>query len=316
MDRPLVSIVTPTYNQAEYIEETVESVLSQSYSNIEYVVIDDGSTDDTPNVLEKYMGKDGVQIIRYEQNCLGQTKTINMGWEQSNGQILAYLNSDDTYYNEDVVSEAVEALESNLQAHIVYGGSVYTDSTGRTIGTYEAGAVDFDAMVLQGANPIPQPSTFIRREVFENVGPLDETIFSPMDWDFWLRSCIKFEFLYVPEVWSTFRLHPSSKSSRGGSRAAADFLRIYDKLLEDPDFPDYLKEQRNKLYSRAHLMAANQNDLALDSKSYRSSLWKAWKAYPGNLNMRDYLKWGGSLFGCFWELWLSKHRLRRFAKLK
>src|SRR5918997_5227800 len=118
---PLVSIVTPTYNQAAFLRETLDSVLAQDYPFIEHIVIDDGSTDETPRVLEEYAGR--VEWERHDN--MGQTPTINKGWQRSRGEILTWLNSDDTLLP-GAVTKAVEYLQSHPGCDIVFGDTLFT----------------------------------------------------------------------------------------------------------------------------------------------------------------------------------------------
>src|SRR3989339_1563115 len=135
---PLVSIITPTFNQSKFLSETIESVLKQDYDNVEYMVINDGSTDNTEEILKKY----GDRITWETQKNIGQTPTINKGWKKSKGSILAYINSDDTYYDSNSVSIAVNFLKNNPEVGIVYGDSIYIDENGKELGKYNA--YDFD----------------------------------------------------------------------------------------------------------------------------------------------------------------------------
>src|SRR5258708_16196438 len=128
-DLPTVTIVTPAYNQADFLRDTVESVLSQDYPNIEYVVLDDGSTDDTPKILADY----GDQFIWESQKNMGQTPTINKGWGQTHGEIITWLNSDDTFYDPTCVRRAVEYLIDHPETGIVFGDSMYTEADGTEI---------------------------------------------------------------------------------------------------------------------------------------------------------------------------------------
>src|SRR5712675_288459 len=119
--RPLVSIVTPTFNQADFLRDTLDSVLAQDYPNIEYLVIDDGSTDATPAILGEYTGR-----VEWESQAnMGQTPTINKGWERSNGDIITWLNSDDTFLP-GAVSKAVSYLEAHPDVGIIFGDSLFT----------------------------------------------------------------------------------------------------------------------------------------------------------------------------------------------
>src|SRR4030095_9000889 len=122
---PTVSIVTPAYNQAEFLRDTIESVLAQDYPNIEYVVLDDGSTDETPNILAEYGDR-----FRWETHAnMGQTATINKGWAMTSGEIVTWLNSDDTYLP-GAVSKAVDFLQRNPDVGVVYGDTLTTEADG------------------------------------------------------------------------------------------------------------------------------------------------------------------------------------------
>ena len=123
--QPLVSVVTPAYNQAAFLRDTIESVLSQDYLAIEHQIIDDGSTDETPQILAEYEGR--AWIERHENR--GQTPTINKGWERAKGDILTWLNSDDTFLP-GAVTAAVEYFEKNPDVGIVFGDTLFTDEHG------------------------------------------------------------------------------------------------------------------------------------------------------------------------------------------
>src|SRR4030095_8191994 len=125
---PTVSIVTPAYNQAEFLRDTIESVLEQDYPNIEYVVLDDGSTDETPQILAEYGDR-----FRWETHTnMGQTATINKGWAMTSGEIITWLNSDDTYRT-GAVSKALDYLQDNRDVGIVFGDSMFTEADGTEI---------------------------------------------------------------------------------------------------------------------------------------------------------------------------------------
>ena len=126
--QPLVSVVTPTYNQAAFLRDTIESVLSQDYPAIEFQIIDDGSTDNTPDILKEY---DGRALIERHENR-GQTPTINKGWERANGEILTWLNSDDTFLP-GAVTAAVDYLQKHPEVGIVFGDTLFTNPDGSPI---------------------------------------------------------------------------------------------------------------------------------------------------------------------------------------
>jgi glycosyltransferase involved in cell wall biosynthesis len=175
---PTLSVVTPAYNQAEYLRDTVESVLSQDYPNIEYVVLDDGSTDETPNILAEY----GNCFVWESQKNMGQTATINKGWSMTSGEIITWLNSDDTFYSSTSVSEALRLLIDRPDVGIIFGDSMFTEADGTELGPTRP-IVDFTyrKMVVDCENSISQPSAFIRRDVIKKVGALDPQYYYFMD---------------------------------------------------------------------------------------------------------------------------------------
>src|SRR5688572_12229988 len=130
---PTVTVVTPAYNQGEFLRDTIESVLSQDYPNIEYVVLDDGSTDDTPKILAEY----GDRFKWESQKNMGQTATINKGWAMTGGEIITWLNSDDTYLP-GAVSKAVDYLQRHQDVGVVYGDTLTTEADGTPFGRSKA----------------------------------------------------------------------------------------------------------------------------------------------------------------------------------
>src|SRR5712664_463639 len=233
---PLVSVVTPTFNQAAFLTETIESVLSQDYPNIEYLIFDDGSTDETPEILSAYTGR-----VEWESHAnMGQTATINKGWERSHGEIITWLNSDDTYLP-GAISKAVDYLQKHPAIDIVYGDTLLTNADGSPIERMKAAEFNYDELVAKDHNPIPQPSAFIRRSVMEDVGLLDPSYYYFMDWYFWLRAGIDHSIAYFPELLSTYRLHEASKTVAQAVRAAPELEYMYRKFFSRPDLPEDIR---------------------------------------------------------------------------
>lgn len=230
---PLVSVVTPTYNQADFLRDTLESVLSQDYPRIEYQVLDDGSTDKTPQILAEYSDR----VASERQTNRGQTPTINTGWERAQGDIFTWLNSDDTFLP-GAVTTAVNYLQEHPDVDIVFGDSLFTRPDGEPIErSKDRTGFDYRAFVLQCENPIAQPSAFIRRSVIEDIGLLDPSYYYFMDWDFWLRAGIRHQIAYFPELLSTYRLHQESKTVAQPARAAPELEYMYRKFFARPDLP-------------------------------------------------------------------------------
>lgn len=245
MDRhnlPLVSVVTPAYNQGAFLRDTIESVLSQNYPRIEFLVLNDGSSDNTEAILKKYSGR-----IRWETHTnMGQTATINKGWRQTNGDIITWLNSDDTYLP-GAVKSGVEYLLSHPETGIVFGDSLFTKSDGTPLErTRPLPSFDYFEFVAGCENPISQPSSFIRRSVIEKAGELDPSFYYFMDWDFWLRAGLHCRIDYVPELWSTYRLHAESKTVAQAIRSAPELEYMYNKYFSSPDLPSRILRIKKK----------------------------------------------------------------------
>ncbi|HWI41081.1 MAG TPA: glycosyltransferase family 2 protein [Verrucomicrobiae bacterium] len=217
---PVISVVTPSYNQGRFLPQTIESVLSQEGDfSIDFIVVDGGSTDDSVDVLRHYEGLlrqgdrqtkcRGISFRWTSESDSGQTDALMKGFRQSTGGILAWLNSDDTY-----LAGALQAASTHFAEHpdtgLLYGDSWYCDTDGNVIGRYRT--ADFDFERLAWFNFICQPSTFFRRDVFQRVGGLDESLHFAMDYDLWIRIGREFPCRYLPQFLSTYRLHEASKT--------------------------------------------------------------------------------------------------------
>ena len=282
---PLVSIVTPTYNQARYLEETIQSVLQQDYPNIEYIVLNDGSTDETEEILRKYDG----QIIWESHENIGQTPTINKGWRLSQGQIIAYINSDDTYIVPDAIRKGVEFLLANPDVTVVYGDAYEIDESGKIVKYHSAPDCDFTALVKNWIRTlnwqIVQPSTFIRREILDEVGYLDPSIYYAMDLEYWLRIGTKnFKIAHLAEPLSCYRLHSESKTVSTHAKNAPDFVNIYNKIFERSDLPKEFRDLRRQAKSGAYLRTAKAYHAALDYEQSRHYMLKGFSIYPPNIS--------------------------------
>lgn len=219
---PLVSIVTPSFNQARYLEETIRSVLDQDYGPIEYIIVDGGSTDGSVEVIQRYAKRLGWWISEPDQ---GQTDAINKGFAHAQGEILAWLNSDDTYLP-GAIHEAVTYLESHPQAGMVYGDANLIDESGRVLGQFPARQTDYQRL-RRGYVHIPQQAAFFRAALWREVGPLDPTFYFAMDYDLWVRLARIAPLHYYPRSWANFRLHQSGKSVISDERCWPEMVRVH-----------------------------------------------------------------------------------------
>jgi len=275
---PLVSIVTPTYNQAAFLPETIDTVLSQDYPHIEHIVIDDGSTDNTREILSRY----GDRFIWESQANQGQTPTINKGWQQSRGEIITWLNSDDTYLP-GAVTKAVEYLQQHPDIDVVYGDTLFTEADGTPLEQTRARHFSYRGLVADCFNPIPQPSAFIRRKVIEDIGLLDPHFYYFMDWDFWLRAGVRHSLAYYPELLSTYRLHEESKTVAQAVKAAPELEYMYRKFFAMPDLPDNVRRLEKEAMMNMYITTGGYYLNGGDRKAARRMARKALQTKPASL---------------------------------
>jgi glycosyltransferase involved in cell wall biosynthesis len=219
---PLVSVVTPSYNQARFLEETIQSVLDQDYPSVEYIVIDGGSTDGSLEIIQRYADRLGWWVSERDQ---GQTDALNKGFAQAKGEILAWLNSDDTYLP-GAISEAVAFLETYPDVGLVYGDANLVDEQGSLIGKFPARQTDYRRL-LRGYVHIPQQSAFFRADLWRQVGPLDPSFYFAMDYDLWVRLARVATLVYYPRSWANFRLHGDAKTASADDRCWPEMLRVH-----------------------------------------------------------------------------------------
>jgi len=202
---PLVTIVTPSYNMAKYLPETIESVLSQDYPNIEYIVIDGGSTDGTLEVLRRYQDR-----LRYVSGPdQGPSDAASQGFRKARGEILAWLNADDSYLP-GAVRTAVDYLLGHPETDVVYGEAWWIDENGKVIGRYPT--LPFDAKVLARDCFICQPAAFLRAAAYRRC-ELDPATNWSFDYDLWIRMAkAGFRFDTIPQYLANSRMHYGAKT--------------------------------------------------------------------------------------------------------
>ncbi len=219
---PLVSIVTPSFNQARYLEATIQSVLSQTYPRLEYIIVDGGSTDGSVDIIKKYESKLAWWVSEKDK---GQTDALNKGFTHAKGDILAWLNSDDTY-EPGAISEAVHLMQQNPEIGLLYGDANYINEEGRVIGKFPAAQTDLKRL-REGYVHIPQQATFFRGNLWREVGPLDPSFYFAMDYDLWVRLAAHSQVKYVPQTWANFRLHTAGKTIAADDRCWPEMVRVH-----------------------------------------------------------------------------------------
>ena len=219
---PVISVVTPSFNQGAFLEETLLSVLSQEGTfYLDYLVIDGGSDDDSPQIIQAFAERvekgewqgncEGTQFRWISEQDRGQADALAKGFQLAEGAILAWLNSDDVYLP-GTLQVIADFFRDNPEVALLYGDAHYCDATGGLLGRYPT--ENFDLAKLAWFNFICQPATFFRKEAFEAVGGLDDTLHYAMDYDLFVRIGRRFNCRYLPRCFATYRLHLEAKTMR------------------------------------------------------------------------------------------------------
>lgn len=250
-DLPLVTILTPTYNQAAFLEETIRSVLDQDYPRLDYLVLDDGSTDGTAAVLDRYAGK-----LRRERHAnRGETRTVNRGFGMARGEIVGVVNSDDPLLP-GAVRAAVEALAADPRALAAYPDWREIGAHGEKIRDVFLPDYDLFHLVTQFECGIG-PGAFLRRAAIERIGGRDESFVYAGDLDYWYRLARIGGLTHVPRILATHRTHPNAASTTGrGGRLAGELIRVLEKVYADPALPSELRVRRREVFGWAHHVAS------------------------------------------------------------
>jgi glycosyltransferase involved in cell wall biosynthesis len=247
---PLVSIITPSYNQADYLDKTIHSVLEQDYPNIQYLVVDGGSTDDSVDIIRKYAARLDWWVSEPDR---GQADALNKGLARAKGEIVAWLNSDDIY-QPGAVRQAVAALQRNPEVGFVYSKLHSIDRGGAVFNTinYE----NFDLLDLLSFRIIGQPTVFMRHSLLQRAGPLDATYNYLLDHHLWLRMLRLAPIQYFPVVWAAARHHPSAKNVAQAARFGEEAFRILEWAAAEPVLGDIVRKHARTVQAGAHRLDA------------------------------------------------------------
>lgn len=233
---PSISIITATLNQAKFIEKTIESVLSQGYKRLEYIIIDGGSVDNTSSIVAKY-NRHLTYICKKDK---GQTNAINKGLKLANGDIVAYINSDD-YYEPDALGKVAQYFQKHTDAMWLTGKCRIVDENDnevrKSVSIYKNILLNNirSLSLLKMIQYINQPATFWRRQVHREIGFLDEKLFYAMDYDFWLRMFVKYGNLaYIDDVLANFRVYKDSKTGRDPKGQFAEEIQVARRYIRWP----------------------------------------------------------------------------------
>ena len=243
---PKVSIITPSYNQADFLAATIESVLSQDYPDIEYIIMDGGSTDGSVDIIRKYEDRLAYWISQPDK---GQSEALNKGFARSTGDILTWICSDDTLLP-GAVSTAVSLFAKNPGAGLIYGDARNIDPEGKQLGIRFGVPFSVRGMVVD--NPVPQPASFFSRAAWERFGPLNENLHYAMDRQLWLRMNGRIPIYYEPVMLATMRRHPEAKGERDRVPVKLAEKVILDEYFAEPDLPLEALAMKATAYGRLY----------------------------------------------------------------
>lgn len=229
-----VSIVTPTYNSEKYIEETILSVLNQSYKNIQYIIIDGGSNDKTIDLIKKY--KDKIDIFISEKDN-GMYDAINKGLNIATGDIVAYINSDDVYYDMNTIKNVVEFFDNNKNIDWIYSDFYSINEKSQILDLYRIPNVKYKEFISSSWSYIPQPTAFWRKKIIDDGIRFDCNYKMAADYKFFLTLIKNYKFKKSNFVIAKFRMHGDSLSATGQKLSIKEMENIknicgYDKKFD------------------------------------------------------------------------------------
>ena len=245
-EQHLVSIITPSYNQAAYLEQTIRSVLEQDYPRLEYIVIDGDSTDNSAEVIRKYADRLAYWISEKDS---GQAEAINKGFARANGDILGWLNSDD-YYLPNTISAVVSCFEQNPAVVMVYGDMLAVDGNGQTFNVLKYKQLSLEDLLC--FQIIGQPSVFFRRAALQKAGLLETTFHFMLDHHLWIRLAQQGRILHVPQVWSAARYHPQAKNRARAAEFGGEAFRVLKWAQGQPGLAGTLSRVKRRARASAY----------------------------------------------------------------
>ncbi|MEW6402366.1 MAG: glycosyltransferase family 2 protein [Chloroflexota bacterium] len=246
----LVTIITPSFNQAAYLEQTILSVLNQDYPRIEYIVIDGASTDGSVDIIRKYESRLAYWVSEKDN---GQADAINKGFVRARGEIIAWLNSDD-YYLPGAVSAAEKLFEEKPDVVMVYGNMLAVDEHGKTFNSLAYNRLTLEDLLC--FQIIGQPAVFMRRSALGKIRGLDPTFHFLLDHYLWIQLAQHGPILHVDQTWAAARYHSQAKNRAKAAEFGREAFRILDKVAQDGNLAPVLARVDRRARASAHRVNA------------------------------------------------------------
>lgn len=268
---PKVTIVTPTYNRADLLPQTIDSILAQDYPNLEYIILDDGSTDDTETVVRPYLEK-YPDIIRYDAHAnMGEAATVNKAWDMAQGDFLMVVCSDDPQPSKKLVKRCVEMFAEKPQAVVVYPDWHMVDNDLKPVMTFKLGDWDLEYMVRNVHCFIGPGALINRRKLHNKIPYLRNPAFKYVsDYECWLRIGLEGEFVHLPEFHAAWRNHDNATTVQNvGIRIATEQKRLFDYYFAEMELPLNLRNEEKHVKSYLNMVVAKY--------TVRTNPWRAFK---------------------------------------
>ena len=254
---PLISIVTPSFNQAEFIEETIRSVLFQGYPNLDYIIIDGGSTDGSQEIIKKYEPWLSYWVSEPDN---GQSHAINKGWGKAKGEIIAWINSDDVY-EADAFRLVADYFEQHEDVHMLYGDCKIINEHGLITGDCPSLEFELENLICNKWF-IGQQASFFRKEAVSTVGYIDENLHLVMDWDLFVRLALNnFKIKYYQKLLARFRIWTGAKTSAQWVKSGDEKILVLNNIFSNPEYIPKISNLKKSAYGYIHLWSGTMNYL-------------------------------------------------------
>jgi glycosyltransferase involved in cell wall biosynthesis len=258
---PLVTIVTPSYNQAAFLESTIRSVLAQNYPDLEYMIVDGGSTDGSVEIIRRYADRLAWWV---SERDAGQAEALNKGLQRAKGEIVAWLNSDDIYLP-GAIQGAVAAFQQHPAAGLIFGDAITMDAHGKPLSRLTFG--DWGLLDLLSFRIICQPAVFMRRAVLENSGYLESSYHYMLDHQLWIRMARSAPIKYIggsddkasggpAALWAAARHHPGAKNVSQAPGFSRETMQIVEWMESQPDLEAIIAQNRRRVMAGAYRLNA------------------------------------------------------------